>query len=128
MTPRARPRPPPAINTSRLDVVQGVQTEAMKLTPAQRRLLAQIHISGAWQATPDFPILLGRHGGAVAHRATVAALIRHGHLEPFEDEDAATSFRVSAAGPTELGKHPRLVEEARIEDVGLRHGVRARKH
>ena len=100
----------------------------MKLTPAQLRLLAQIHSSGAWQATPHFPILLGRHGGAVAHRATVAALIRHGHLEPFEDEDAATSFRVSAAGLTELGKHPRLVEEARIEDVGLRHGVRARKH
>lgn len=100
----------------------------MKLTPAQLRLLAQIHISGAHQATPDFPILLDRPGGDIAHRGTVAALIRHGHLEPFEDEDAATSFRVSAVGLTELGKHPRLVEETRIEDVGLRHGVRARKH
>jgi len=100
----------------------------MKLTPAQLRVLAQIHLSGAWQATPDFPILLDRPGGATTHRATVAALIRHGHLEQYEDEDAATSYRVSAAGLTELGKHPRLVEEARIEDVGLRHGVRARKH
>lgn len=100
----------------------------MKLTPAQLRVLAQIHISGAWQATPDFPILLGRPGGDIAHRGTVAALIGRGHLEQFNDEQGVISYRVSAAGLTELERHPRLVEEARIEDVGLRHGLRARRH
>jgi hypothetical protein len=99
----------------------------MTLTPAQLRVLAQIHVSGAWQAAPDSPILLGRPGGDTAHRATVAALISRGHLEQFKGEEAGISYRASAAGLTELEKHPRLIEEAHIEDVGLRHGLRARK-
>jgi hypothetical protein len=115
------------INPSTPDVVLTVQTEAMKLTPAQLRVLAQIHVSGAWQAAPDFPILLGRPGGEIAHRATVAALISRGHLEQFNDDDGVISYRPSAAGLTELEKHPQLVKQARVEDVGLRHGLRAPK-
>jgi hypothetical protein len=99
----------------------------MTLTPAQLRVLAQIHVSGAWQPAPDLPIQLGRPGGDIAHRATVAALISRGHVEQLNDDEGVIAYRPSATGLTELEKHPQLVKEARIEDVGLRHGLRAPK-
>jgi hypothetical protein len=99
----------------------------MTLTPVQLRVLAQIHVSGAWQAAPDSPILLGRPGGDTANRATVAALISRGHVEQLNDDEGVISYRPSVTGLTELEKHPRLIEEAHIEDVGLRHGLRMRK-
>ena len=40
---------------------------------------------------------------------------------------AGIAYRASATGKAELENHPGLVEVARIEDVGLRHGLRAQR-